>query len=194
VLRHWAALDECVEGDRSATIEAPGLLVTTRARHDLLLLQGDPEDVAFRDAVVCHVGFALPGPQCSLSLGGRTLMWMTPREWLLDVSDSDRNGIHTALTTAFAGTLAAVTDVSHALACFELSGPRVHEVLMAGCRLDLTPAALDPRRAVCTLVADIPTIVWRRGDSSDVCCLVDRSYAGYFRTWVACACASVFGY
>ena len=110
------------------------------------------------------------------------LLWLAPGECLLELPKSETVTRAAALTGRFASILAAVTDVSDALASFDVNGDRAAEVLMSGCSLDLYPDAFEPGRVARTVFAGISTIVWKRA-VHQFRCLADRSYAGHLWNW-----------
>ena len=183
MLEHRSALDQ-VAGAGGA-IAAPGLSVLAVADRGLLLLQADPTEPALHEALGTQTGLALPQPQTTGFGSDRELLWVAPRQWLLQLPAFSAPVVQAALSARLGGTLAAVTDVSDAFACFDVGGPRAADVLMTGCSLDLHPAAFGAARVARTALADVPAVIWRREASGAFRCLVDRSYAGHLWNWLA---------
>ncbi|MGC1730669.1 MAG: sarcosine oxidase subunit gamma family protein [Steroidobacteraceae bacterium] len=150
----------------------------------LLLIQGDPRDALLGKVIQEELGLRLPDPLEASVRHSRALLWTTPREWLLIAPRSESANIRGPLITQLASTLVAVTDISDALACFEVAGAKASDTLMTGCTLDLRPEALVPGRVVRTAVAGVPMILWRPAEAGGFRCFVDRSWAEHFSSWL----------
>ena len=80
--------------------------------------------------------------------------------------------------------VASLSDHSDGYAVFELSGPKVREILAKGVPIDLHPAVFTDTVAV-TVVAHIGAIVWQSApDHFSIA--IFRSYAGSFWHWLFC--------
>jgi sarcosine oxidase subunit gamma len=189
MLEHRAALDQLARDGDAGAIDAPGLRVAAVTDRGLLLVQGDPDHRVLHEAVAEGIGLALPGPLAASLGNGYALLWMTPKEWLLELPAAQAHGVQAALAArlgpALAAATAAVTDVSDAFAAFDVSGDRAADVLMTACSLDLTPGAFAAGRAARTLVADVPAVIFRPAPAPGLRCLVDRSFAAHLRRWLA---------
>jgi heterotetrameric sarcosine oxidase gamma subunit len=152
--------------------------------HGLLLIQGDPRDALLGKVIQEELGLRIPGPLEASVQQARALLWITPREWLLIAPRSESSSIRGSLTAQLAATLAAVTDISDGLACFEVEGKEASDMLMTGCTLDLRPEAFVPGRVMRTAMAGAPMIVWRPGQAGGFRCFVDRSWAEHFSSWL----------
>jgi heterotetrameric sarcosine oxidase gamma subunit len=151
----------------------------------LLLIQGDPEDLLLQQMVHRELGLDLPAPLTANARDGAALLWLAPKEWLLEISTTAAGHAQPAA----AGALRAITDVSDAFAGFELGGSRAVEVLMSGCSLDLRPHAFRPGRVARTALAEVPAIICNMGpgpqSSQAVRLWVDRSFAAHLWDWLA---------
>lgn len=150
-----------------------------------LLVQGDPEDTLLQEAVRGDLKMALPGPQATRVRGDYALLWMTPKEWLLELPQGQAQTVQATLMVRFGEALAAVSDLSDALACFEVSGDSAPDALMTGCSLDLRAEAFTAGRVARTALADVPAIIWKPSHLPRLRCLIDRSFAEHFWTWLA---------
>lgn len=157
----------------------------------LLLIQGDPRDALLGKVIQEELGLRLPEPLEATAQGPRALLWTTPREWLLIASRSESSSIRGSLAAQLASTLAAVTDISDALACFEVEGTDASDTLMTGCTLDLRLEAFFPGRVMRTVMTGVPVILWRPAESSGFRCFVDRSWAEHFSRWILESAADV---
>jgi heterotetrameric sarcosine oxidase gamma subunit len=138
-----------------------------------------------QDALASETGLELPPPGEARILGDYALLWLTPAEWLLEMPAKDVHSLQLAVAGGLGDSLAAVTDMSDALGCCEVSGARAAEVLMSGCSLDLNAHAFPPGRVARTVLADIPVIIWNLDQPERFRCLIDRSFGGHFGDWLS---------
>lgn len=183
MLEHQTPFDAVGESSDTASIEGLELRATDSGA-GFLLLQSSAES-GLPDALMSEIAMALPGPQATTVRGDYALLWMAPAEWLLKLPPGQTDSVQSALTRRLSATLVAVTDMSDAFACWKVSGPRAADALMSGCGLDLRAHAFPAGRVVRTALADIPAIIWRADEPPCLRCLVDRSFAMYFRDWLA---------
>ncbi len=155
----------------------------TLSASGLILLQCASE-CALQDALTSEIAVRIPAPQQASILGDYGLLWLAPAEWLLELPASQTDSLQTALTHRLATSLAAVTDMSDAFACCEVSGARAGEALLSGCSLDLRAHKFPPGQVARTALADIPAILWNPGTPDRFRCLVDRSLEGHLLDWL----------
>jgi heterotetrameric sarcosine oxidase gamma subunit len=185
VLEHRAPLHRLSPALYAEATDQPDLRVMPIEDRGLLLLQGEPGDVLLHDAILRQIGVRVPGPQATSIRGDYALLWMTPKEWLLELPAAETLAVQLALITRLVPALAAVTDVSDSLALFDVSGDRAVEVLMTGCSINLRSDAFTAGHVARTAVADVPAIIWKANNSFQFRCLVERSYAEHFWNWLA---------
>jgi sarcosine oxidase subunit gamma len=188
MLEHRTPLEQVALMRNSQSIELTGLRAVPVVGRGFLLIQGDPTDAVLINALLQETGVRVPGPIEAHIHGDYALLCLTPREWLLQLPAAGASAVQTVQTSLAArltSTLAAVTDMSDAFACFDVSGNRAVDVLMTGCSLDLRPHAFAPGQVARTTVADTPTVIWKPGSSHLFHCLIDRSFAGHFCSWLA---------
>jgi sarcosine oxidase, subunit gamma len=106
-------------------------------------------------------------PNTTAAIGGRTVLWLGPDEWLvLGGREGDYPGA------------AAAIDVSASRVVLELSGTGAAGILASGC-----PVELAPGRCAQTLLARAQVILLRPGlDRWWI--LVRPSFAPYLRAWL----------
>jgi sarcosine oxidase subunit gamma len=114
--------------------------------------------------------------------GERTTLWLGPDEWLVVGPDGDAAAIERALLGGD-GWVTTV-DVSANRTAIELTGPRVRDLLAAGCSLDLHPRAFAPGRCAQTMLARAQVILEARGPET-FRVHVRGSFAVYLATWLA---------
>jgi sarcosine oxidase subunit gamma len=182
MLEHQQQLDSPPEAPGSHPAGENGLGVQIAAT-GLLLLQS-PSASALQDALTSEIALRLPAPGETCARGDYALLWLTPAEWLLECSEQDTHALHSAFTRRLARSLAVVTDMSDAYACFDLSGARAADTLMGGCSMDLHAATFPAGRVARTSLAGIAAIIRKTGKPHGFRCLVDRSYARHIRDWL----------
>lgn len=186
MLEHQTPLEQCSGSQGQRTVDGVGLRLLAVRERGLLLLQGDAtEGGPFHAATLARAGVRLPAPQLSSHRRERALLWLAPKEWLLELPAQETEAVHAALAAALAGEFAAVTDVSDALAGFDVSATHGAEVLMTGCSLDLGERAFAPGQVARTLIANVSVILWKLETSQSFRCWVDRSWAHHFSSWIA---------
>lgn len=76
-----------------------------------------------------------------------------------------------------------VTELSDAIARFDLSGERAEELLAKGCSLDLHVGHFPVSHCVRTRLASMPVVLWRQ-ERARFQCWVAASLATHFVSWV----------
>lgn len=141
-----------------------------------LLLRGGEDVVAAAGGVLGH---PLPtAPLTSIDKEGRTALWLGPDEWLLLCSPDGTDELGDALRRTLAGSFHAIVDVTERFVGFVTAGPRMRDMLAAGCPIDLHPRAFEPGSVVRTLLGKVDVILWSTGGDSFTI-LVGRSFAPY---------------
>lgn len=139
-----------------ATLPPPPVLrsVSLRVVEPLeqVLLSGEPA------ALGAVLGLELPGPG-GITGGDPLAIWQAPDRWLL-VSEREA-ALAARLAAALAGRHAAVTDLSHGLALFEIAGAKARDLLRQGTSFDLD--GLTVGRSAVTLFADLRATLYPRG-------------------------------
>jgi sarcosine oxidase subunit gamma len=135
-------------------------------------------------AVAAALGFALPGPNCSVVAGEVRCLWSGRDAWMLVGPE----GLASRLASGLAG-LAAVTDQTDAWCGLTLSGADARAVLARLCPLDLDPAVFADGATARTDVSHVAAALLRLGESFAV--MVPRSYALHLLHEVEQAMASV---
>lgn len=123
-------------------------------------------------------------PETWVGWNGRDVLWLGPDGWLVleGRGATEPEGLVAELTTLLSGTHHSVVDVSATRTVLELTRDDRHELLSAGCGLDLHPRSW--REGVCaqTLVARVPVILQERAGATRV--FVRPSYADYLVGWL----------
>ena len=193
MLEHQQPFDPLIQDGDTRFVAMPDIQMTWLSGWRFLLLQS-PSESALQDALMSHTELRLPAPQTATAGGDYALLWLTPKEWLLASPASETESLQAHLTRRLATCLAAVTDMSDALAVCEVSGTRCADVFMSGCTLDLHANAFPAGRCSRTGLADIAAILWNPGiEPRSVRCIVDRNHARHLHDWLthAAGCSGV---
>lgn len=185
MLEHHTPFDAVQESLRHGgiAIERADLRVTPIRDRGLLLLQ-TASMAALQEVLRRAFDLILPQAQNASVRGDYALLQLTPAEWLLELPADETDSVQIALSQRLGSPLAVVTDLSDALASFEVSGAGAPEILMTGCSLDLTPRAFPCGRVARTALADVPAILWKPGNPDRVRCLIDRGFTKHFLIWL----------
>ncbi|WP_218061658.1 2Fe-2S iron-sulfur cluster-binding protein [Planobispora rosea] len=120
------------------------------------------------------------GPDWWLVMGGPPGV----RHTGVPARSGDAGAAGAADTVGAAGAAGATgVDVSAQRAVIGLSGPRVRDVLVTGCRIDLHPAVFAVGAHTRTLLARVPVVLHRTGPDVYLI-LVDSSLAEYLAEWL----------
>jgi sarcosine oxidase subunit gamma len=138
-----------------------------------------------RQAAESTLGIGLPAQPCRAVVEGSSAsLWLGPDEWLLLASPEGRDRVTGALTQALEQIPHALVDISARQIGLLIAGPRVEDVLSAGCPLDLDLAAFPPGMCARTLFAKAEIVLWRVGET-EFRVEVARSFAPYVRDLLA---------
>ena len=170
-LRRWAPPG----GD----IDGPDFRLTFRpfegvARTQLL------ESSAGND-VARQLGIQFPQPRQGIEADSLFVAWIAPRDWLVIGPEGDVGRFSSKARDSIAGH-GLVTDMTHACAVFELSGPAARDALNAHCPLDLSDRAFPVGSATRSLLASANLFVGRRQDGARgpvFTLIVDQTMAAY---------------
>jgi sarcosine oxidase subunit gamma len=149
----------------------------------MITLRGEAADPAFRAAIETEA--PLPGVRRATTNGDRTLLWMSPDEWLLLTPYAEAEATAARLSTALQGVHHMAANVSDARAVFRLTGDAAREVIAKGAPVDLSRAAFrsgDVRR---TRLGQLAVAFWLTEEDPDVFHLICfRSVAAYVFDWL----------
>jgi sarcosine oxidase subunit gamma len=166
---------------RSPLVDRDADLAVVHARELAFLAQVSLR-LEVREALGPHAILPPTAPNTWSAIDGRELLWLGPDEWLA-VGDPGREAeIVRWLGEAFAGLHRSVVDVSSNRAVLELAGPERHDLLAAGCGLDLHPRGWREGTCAQTLLGRIPVLLQERAAATRV--FVRSSYAGALLDWL----------
>ena len=125
------------------------------------------------------LGLETPGPNRRATSGETDLIWQEPGRWLLRAPSSFATKAIAALGAL--GALGAhddllISDFSHGLVLFEVSGPRCRDMLAKCIPLDLDPRVFGLDHTAATRAHHIDVWLWRRAENVyEIAC--ELSYA-----------------
>jgi sarcosine oxidase subunit gamma len=126
---------------------------------------------------------SLPEPLRSAQAADHRALWLGPDQWLLVSERATARELVERCSTALAGLLHLVVDVSASMHCVSIAGRHARTLLSMGSGIDWSGSATPPGYCTRTRLAQIPAIVHVDGtDSIDV--YVDRSHRDYFERWL----------
>lgn len=121
--------------------------------------------------------------------GDQTIVWLGPDEWLVVGPDGEAAAVAGELEACPEGWVSTV-DLSANRTAIEVAGPRVRDLLAAGCSLDFHPRAFGPGRCAQTMLARAQVILEARDDDA-FRLIVRGSFAVYLATWLIDAAAGL---
>ena len=170
----------------SVTRQSPALIpvngVRLLAPASRFVLRGN---LAVMAAAGAAVGLSLSSVACRSDVRGeRAALWQGPDEQLLLTSVADGPTLGHQLQEALNGLPHSLVDVSHRQIALEVSGPRVTDLLNAGCPLDLHLNSFPVGMCTRTVLGKCDVVLWRR--SADMFHVeVWRSFADYAARFLA---------
>ncbi len=140
------------------------------------------------DGIAQAHGWRLPALGRSALGADHLALCVRPQRWLLlgAPASPGANAAHWQAACAGAG---AAIDLASALALLHLGGARARELLVRGCRLDLSTDAFPPGSAAATIMVQVSVILVAL--PSGVLLLTPASTARHMREWLASTAASV---
>src|SRR4051794_1549115 len=128
-------------------------------------------------------GIMLPTRPCTSARSGDVdVLWLGPDEWLVVGPPGAAERLTAKLRSAAGAEHASVVAVSAQRTTLELSGPRVLDLLAAGCAIDLDPRVFGPGDCVQTTLAHAPVVLLRR--DAGFWALVRASFAAHLADWL----------
>jgi sarcosine oxidase subunit gamma len=184
MLTPTAPLEQLADVPHAGGVATAALALSPVCDRAWLLLQGDAADEQhLRTTLLRRTGLLLPQPGRTLTSGARSILWLGPREWLLEIPGREQAAVDCAFAADLAQTCNVLTAVSDALAGFDINGMHAPELFAGGCSVDLSPNAFDTGSVCRTVLADAPVIVWRRSAHQGYRCLADRSLSHHLWSW-----------
>ncbi len=164
-------------------IRAPGVEIDERAFLAHVALRLPPSEAAAA-ALEAALGLRLPDANhlARAADAFRLAIWLGPDEWLV-VEAGDAPDLEARIRAAAGEHGATTVDVSAQRTLLEFRGPRVPDVLSAGCSVDLDPRVFAVGTAVQTMLAKVDVIIGRGGP--EVWHVAVRSsFAPYLLAWL----------
>jgi sarcosine oxidase subunit gamma len=149
-----------------------------------LLLRVGPVAAAILGAVLGDALGGRPNTARAIGAGEMTALRLGPDEWLIVGRRDAGAALARRIEAAASGSPLSLVEVSHGFVGLLLSGPRVEDVLAAGCPLPLHAAAFPVGRATRTLLGKAGVVLWRQApDRFRI--EVARSFAPYVVAFLA---------
>jgi len=113
----------------------------------------------------------------------RRAIWLTPRSWIVTCAHGDEKLLVDNVALAFPDHTVLASPYSDALCWLSLDGGGAEDLLRQGSFLSFSTSGLPVGHAKRTLVAGIPAVVQRRGETAWTIA-VERSRAHFFVDWL----------
>lgn len=113
----------------------------------------------------------------------RRAIWLTPRSWIVTCAPGDEKLLVDNVALAFPDHTVLASPYSDALCWLSLDGGGAEDLLRQGSFLSFSTSGLPVGHAKRTLVAGIPAVVQRRGETAWTIA-VERSRAHFFVDWL----------
>ncbi len=179
--RRSALASVYVKGRFGANSDMPGATLEERSSLTFVHIEYAADDAECALGLADVLGFALPKAGHSAGASNTRALWMGPGRWLVISNDTQ----YGALAQKIAANLpaAAVNDVSSSRTVLRLTGPKVRDVLAAGCPIDLHPNAWQAGKCATTVLDHFTvTIDCIAADTFDV--YVPRGFAQSLYEWL----------
>jgi sarcosine oxidase subunit gamma len=168
--------------------------VTVRALPQLRLtsivaLRGKAEALAAR--IAADWNLELPMTPRRTANAEIAMVWAGPERWMMATASDEAVALQDRwdqLAASLDG-VAAVTDLSAAMALLQVMGPRVRDALAKGVPVDLHPRSFATGHVALTSVAHIRVHLWQVADAPSYEIAVPRSFAVSFWEWLVHASA-----
>lgn len=157
--------------------DADGVRISEVPHLGYLILRGNPADVGFQSAVSQALDMALPHRVACWTAGaGRVVFSVSPDEWWVLCSHSQRDALKLSLSAALQGLHAQMVDNSGGHAAVRISGPQHLRLLRHLGSFDYE--AMQIGEAIGTVMSKANITVLRT-DAQGVVLLFRRSFADY---------------
>ena len=159
----------------------PGLVFSEMAHLGKLNLRADKSaDKSIKSITGC----AFPPTANKFSTAGeRHVVWLGPDEFLVICEAGKDDELASTLDSALNNRHFAVTNITDALAAFNLQGAAVRQVLKKGCAIDLHPNSFKPGDTAQTLLSHAAVSLLAISDN-ELIVICRTSFALYLHDWL----------
>ena len=123
-----------------------------------------------------------PAANTFTSAGERHAVWLGPDEFMIICEAGKDEELASAIHASFGNRHAAVTNITDALAAFNLKGVAVRQVLAKGCALDLHQNSFTSDDAAQTLLSHAAVTIMALADDEFIV-ICRTSFASYLHDW-----------
>lgn len=153
-------------------------------------LRGNPADAGFVEAASKALGLSLPTEPCTyVQAGATTVLWLSPDEWMIIISNQDHGPLLNGLNIALSGIRSQVTSNSGGYTQVLIQGRNARDVLSHCTVYDIRH--LNVGRIVGATFGK--SSVYLRSAGDGYCLLLRRSFADYIWRFLERA-ASPYGF
>ena len=167
----------------------PGLVFSEMAHLGKLNLRADN---SASKSVTSVTGCTFPPAANKLSTAGdRHVVWLGPDEFLVLCEAGKDEELASTLDSTLNDQHCAVTNITDALAAFNLKGTAVRQVLAKGCAIDLHPNSFKVGDAAQTLLSHA-AVTLLAVSNNELIIICRTSYASFLHDWL-CDAALEYG-
>ncbi len=142
-----------------------------------LLLRGNADNTAFKDAIKKVLLCELPKTLACIYTNELSICWVSPDEWLILCEGDKAYKLEKKLREALVGHY-SLCNISGGQTVLVLSGHHAHDVLMKSTSYDVADCSFPIGKAVTTTLAKSQAIICRK-DKTTWELIVRRSFADY---------------
>jgi sarcosine oxidase subunit gamma len=156
-----------------------------------LLISGDAGASEFLAAARSALGPPLPLEPNRVEGEDVYCIWLAPGRWLAVAEAAAGLGLAERVRRALARTGGFLSEVTEALAVFELEGSAVRDLLATGTMLDLRTTSFGVGQAAHTIFAGVRATLYPHRSADRFRLHVERSVAGHVHAWLAKAASGI---
>ena len=156
--------------------------VATGMARRMYVLRGG---VFARDCIARTLRIDVPvTPNTVTSCSGKSLLWLGPEEWLLNVPEGEDDPLDGGFSPNDCEETAVVVDVSDHYSVIRIHGSETVDVLAQACGIDLVPESFAPGQCARCSFARTTGIVRPLDDRGGYEVIIESSYAQYAEQWL----------
>ena len=156
--------------------------VATGMARRMYVLRGG---VLARDCIARTLRIDVPvTPNTVTSCSGKSLLWLGPEEWLLNVPEGEDDPLDGGFSPNDCEETAVVVDVSDHYSVIRIHGSETVDVLAQACGIDLVPESFAPGQCARCSFARTTGIVRPLDDRGGYEVIIESSYAQYAEQWL----------
>ena len=156
--------------------------VATGMARRMYVLRGG---VLARDCIARTLRIDVPvTPNTVTSCSGKSLLWLGPEEWLLNVPEGEEDPLAGGYSPIECEETAVIVDVSDHYTVISIGGSESVDVLSQACGIDLAPESFSSGQCARCAFARTTGILRPLDDRGGYELIIESSYAKYAEQWL----------